>query len=122
MATDYNSSIYKTEIKFNNIMFRIKTNICVNMGNFEHILKLSSKNRNKLHDICMQFLSTNDKKILENKVIKNIFLQAIEFSKKKNNILLWINNFFEICEKINHFLLTYNGKELKDGKDLIYYL
>ncbi len=122
MATDYNSNIYKTEINFNNIKFRLKTNICVKMSNFEKFLKLSSKNRNKLHNICMQFLSTNDKNILENNIIKNIFIQATEFSKKKNNILLWINNFFEICEKINHFLLTYNGKELKDGTNLIYYL
>ena len=121
MATYYDKSIYKTEIIFNNLIFRVKSDISIK-GNFEQIVKLSSMNRNKLQNICMHFLSTQDKNILENNVIKNIFIQAMERSKRKNDIMLWINNYFAISEKINYFLLNYDGKELKTENNLIYYL
>ena len=121
MATYYDKSIYKTEINVNNLLFRVKSDISIK-GNFEQMVKLSTMNRNKLQNICMHYLSTQDKKILENNVIKKIFIQAMERSQKKNDIMLWINNYFAISEKINHFLLTYNGKELKTENNIMYYL
>lgn len=122
MSSEYDTQIYKTVIDLNaNIQIRIKSDISIK-ADFRDILMLSKENRNKLRNITQHFLTSRDKNILKNKFVKNILTQAFSNNKKKENILIWINNYFYIAEKINDFLIDYNGSELKKNQKLIYHI
>ena len=120
MTSYYDKNIYKTEIKINNIHIRLKTPISINCD-FNEIIKLPTDKINNIHKICLSFINTNDKKLLIGPV-KNIFNEAIIYSRKKKDILIWINTYFNIISIIHNFIMKYDGKELKYENDLIYYL
>ncbi len=120
MTSYYDKNIHKTEIKISNITFRLKTPISIN-SNFHEIIKLPNDKINNLHKICLSFINTNDKKLLIDPV-KNIFNEAIIYSRKKKDILIWINTYFNIITIIQKFIMNYDSNELKYDNNLIYYL